>query len=179
MLKVQNKKVISRLSKRTLAAKQKKNIVVVIAIMLTAMMFTALFTIAGAMNNSFQEYTMRQVGGKSMAGVKCILPEDYEKISKDSAVKNPSYRIVVGQAENEELLKLPTEINYAEDKNAKDMFCYPTEGTMPRERLEIATSTLVLEALGVPCKVGKSFINNFDREKSNNGGVYTFRLLGR
>ena len=155
MLKVQNKKVISRLSKRTLAAKQKKNIVVVIAIMLTAMMFTALFTIAGAMNNSFQEYTMRQVGGKSMAGVKCILPEDYEKISKDSAVKNPSYRIVVGQAENEELLKLPTEINYAEDKNAKDMFCYPTEGTMPRERLEIATSTLVLEALGVPCKVGE------------------------
>ena len=157
MLKVQNKKVISRLSKRTLVAKKKKNIVIVLAIMLTAMMFTALFSVAGAMNESFQEATMRQAGGSSMAGVKYILPQDYEKLSNDSAVKNPSYRILVGQAQNEELLKLPTEVNYAEDKNAKVMFCYPTEGTMPKDRMEIATSTLVLEALGVPCKVGEQF----------------------
>jgi len=56
---------------RTLAAKRKKNVVAILAIVLTAMMFTALFTIAGAMNKSFQEATMRQVGGKSMAGLKC------------------------------------------------------------------------------------------------------------
>lgn len=140
---------------RTLAAKQKKNVVVTLAIILTAMMFTALFTIAGAMNKSFQESTMRQVGGQSMAGLKCILPKDYEKISKDPVVKNPTYRIVVGTLENEELYKISTEVNYAEDENAKNMFCYPTEGTMPKERLDIATSTIVLEALGVPCKVGE------------------------
>lgn len=156
MLKVKNRKIINRISMRTLAAKRKKNVVAILAIVLTAMMFTALFTIAGAMNKSFQEATMRQVGGKSMAGLKCILQEDYEKISKDSAVKNSSYRIVVGNIENEELLKVSTEVNYAEDENAKSMFCYPTEGTMPKEQLEIATSTLVLDALGVPCKVGET-----------------------
>ena len=141
---------------RTLTAKRKKNIVVILAIILTAMMFTALFTIAGAMNESFQEATMRQVGGKSMAGLKCILPEDYEKIAKDSAVKDPSYRIIVGNAINEELLKVSTEVNYAEDENAKDMFCYPTEGTMPKKKSEVATSTVVLEALGIPCRVGEN-----------------------
>ena len=120
------------------------------------MLFTALFTIAGAMNESFQESTMRQVGGKSMAGLKCILPEDFEKIAKDSAVKDPSYRIIVGNAINEELLKVSTEVNYAEDENAKNMFCYPTEGTMPKKRSEVATSTVVLEALGIPCKVGEN-----------------------
>lgn len=120
------------------------------------MMFTALFTIAGALNESFQESTMRQVGGKSMAGLKCILPEDFEKIAKDSAVKDPSYRIIVGNAINEELLKVSTEVNYAEDENAKDMFCYPTEGTMPKKRLEVATSTVVLEELGIPCRVGEN-----------------------
>ena len=128
MWKVKNKKVINRLSRRTLAARQKKNIVVILAILLTTMLFTALFTVAGALNESFQESTMRQVGGKSMAGLKCILPEDFEKIAKDSAVKSPSYRIVVGNAINEELLKVSTEVNYAEDENAKDMFCYPTTG---------------------------------------------------
>lgn len=156
MWKVKNKKVINRLSRRTLAARRKKNIVVILAILLTTMMFTALFTVAGAINESFQESTMRQVGGKSMAGLKCILPEDFEKIAKDSAVKSPSYRIVVGNAINEELLKVSTEVNYAEDENAKDMFCYPTEGTMPRKRSEVATSTVVLDALGIPCRVGEN-----------------------
>lgn len=156
MWKVKNKKVINRLSRRTLAARRKKNIVVILAILLTTMLFTALFTIAGAMNESFQESTMRQVGGKSMAGLKCILPEDFEKIAKDSAVKDPSYRIIVGNAINEELLKVSTEVNYAEDENAKNMFCYPTEGTMPKKRSEVATSTVVLEALGIPCKVGEN-----------------------
>lgn len=156
MWKVKNKKVINRLSRRTLATRRKKNIVVILAILLTTMMFTALFTIAGAMNEGFQESTMRQVGGKSMAGLKCILPEDFEKIAKDSAVKDPSYRIIVGNAINEELLKVSTEVNYAEDENAKDMFCYPTEGTMPKKRLEVATSTVVLEELGIPCRVGEN-----------------------
>lgn len=154
MRKVQNKKVINRLSARTLTAKGKKNLVVIIAIMLTTVLFTALFTIGGSMIQSVQESTMRQVGGKSMAGVKFILPADYEKLAQDPVVKNLSYRIIVGTAENEELLKLNTEVNYAEDEDAKSMFCYPTKGTMPVERLEIATSTLVLDALGIPHELG-------------------------
>ena len=156
MLKIRNKKVINRLSMRTLAAKRKKNIIVILAITLTAMMFTALFTIAGAMNKSLQESTMREVGGNCMAGLKHILPEDYEKIAKDSAVKKSSYRIYVGIAENEELLKVATEVSFAEDENARSMFCYPSVGTMPKERLEIVTSTVVLDALGIPCKVGET-----------------------
>lgn len=49
----------------------------------------------------------------------------------------------------EELAKVGTEVNYAEDENAKGMFCYPTTGKMPTELSEIATSTVVLDALGV------------------------------
>lgn len=154
MMKVQNKKVISRLSARTLVAKRKKNLVAIFAIILTTVLFTALFTIGGGIIKSYQEATMRQVGGRSMAGVKFVLPEDYEKLSKDSAVKNADYRIIVGQAENEELLKVSTEVNYTGAEMAKEMFSYPTTGTMPKERLEIATSTLVLDALGIPHEIG-------------------------
>mgnify|MGYP002514716783 CR=1 FL=1 len=179
MWKVKNKKVINRLSRRTLAARRKKNIVVILAIVLTTMLFTALFTVAGAINESFQESTMRQVGGKSMAGLKCILPEDFEKIAKDSAVKDPSYRIVVGNAINEELRKVATEVNYAEDENAKDMFCYPTEGTMPKKRLEVATSTVVLDALGIPCKIGETVPLTIFMDGENGGTIRSnFTLSG-
>lgn len=176
MQKVQNKKVINRLSARIVTAKGKKNLVTILAIMLTAVLFTALFTIGGGMLQSFQESTMRQVGGKSMAGIKFGLPKDYEKIAKDSKVKNISYRIIVGQAVNEELLKVSTEVNYAEDENAKATFCYPEVGDMPKKRLEIATSTVVLDALGVPHKVGETV----PLEISIDGNVVTeeFTLSG-
>ena len=156
MLKVQNKKVVNRLSLKTLRANKKKNTVAILGIMLTAILFTAIFVIGGSMMKTLQYSTMRQVGGKSMAGVKYILPKDYQKIASDPAVKNPSYRILFANAENEELLKLTTEINYAEDNNAKNMFCYPTTGKMPEKKLEIATSTLVLDALGVPHQLGET-----------------------
>lgn len=155
MLKVKNKKVLYRLSAKTLMAKGKKNLVAIFAIVLTTVLFAALFTIGGGMLESFQEATMRQVGGKTMAGVKFILSKDYDKLTKDSKVKNPSYRIIIGQLANEELKKLSTEVNYAEDENAKSMFCYPEVGSMPKERLEVVTSTQVLDALKVPHKVGE------------------------
>ena len=155
MQKVQNKKIINRLSARIVTAKGKKNLVTILAITLTAILFTAVFTIGGAMIESFQEASMRQVGGKAMAGVKYLLPKDYETLSKDYKVKNPSYRIIVGYAENKELQKLSTEVNYGEDENAKEMFSYPQVGSMPKERQEVATSTLVLDALGIPHKVGE------------------------
>lgn len=160
-MKIKNKKVINRISFCTLKAKRKKNLITVFAIMLTTIMFTVLFMIAGAMNKSFQEATMREVGAKTMAEVKYILPEDYERLSGDSVVENPSYRIIVGQAENEELLKVNTEINYAEEENAESMFCHLEAGTMPKERLEIATSTLVLDALGLPYKLGETVTLTF------------------
>lgn len=163
-MKVKNKKVINHISFCTLKAKQKKNMIAIFAIILTAIMFTVLFTIGSAMNKSFQESTMRQVGGKSMAGIKYILPEDYEKLSKDSVVRNPSYRILVGNIENKELSKLRTEINYAQEENAKSMFCYPTKGSMPKERLEIATSTNVLDALGLPYNLGETVTLTFSMD---------------
>ncbi len=162
MEKIKNQKCVKNLSNRMLAAKRQKNLAAVIAIILTSLLFTAVFTVGSGMMESFQEATMRQVGGSAMSGIKYILPEDYEKLSKDPAVKNPSYRILISGAENPELLKLSTEINYATKENAKAMFCLPEKGTMPEKRLELATSTLVLERLGIPCKIGETVTLEFN-----------------
>ncbi|MGB4659056.1 MAG: ABC transporter permease, partial [Mobilitalea sp.] len=61
---------------------------------------------------------------------------------------------VVASAENEELSKVNTEINYAQDLNAEWAFSKPSVGSMPKARLECATSTLVLDALGLPYEPG-------------------------
>ena len=176
MHRVKNKKVIKHLTLSFMKENRKKNRIILFAIMLTNIMFTSLFSIAASINENSQQSTMRQVGSSSMASVKYLLPEEYEKLAKDEAVLEPSVRILVADAQNEELAKLSTEINYSDDANAKASFCMPTTGRMPKEHLEIATSTQVLDFLGIPRKLGASVPLEFTiREKRYK---QTFTLCG-
>lgn len=104
---------------------------------------------------SMEESTFRQVGGRQMAGIKYGLQEDYDILSKDPAVKNLCKNIIVGRPDNSELNKLNAEINYADDLYAKMTFCYPEKGRMPKERLELAASSIVLEEMGIPLEIGQ------------------------
>lgn len=155
MTKVRNKKVIDRLAFRELKANRRMNIVVILSIVLTCILFTALTSIGGSLINGTQQETMRQVGGDRMAGLKCVLPEDYEKVCADSKTRDVVYRIIVGNAVNSAFKNFSVEINSAGDeKAAKATFCNPTTGKLPESYDEIAVSTLVLDALGLPHELG-------------------------
>lgn len=176
MSKVKNQKVMRRLAWRQIISEKKKNLVAVAAIMLASILFTTVFTIGNFMMKSSEESTMRQVGGSAHAGVKYILPEDYEKLSKDSKIKDCTYRIYISSADGPQLLKTPTEICYAEEKYAQWTFTEPTTGTMPKEYLDIAVSSLVLDALNIPHELGQKVPLTF----SVNGNIITeeFNLCG-
>ena len=62
-MKVSNQGCIRRLSLRFLLASRTRNIVAVLAIALTAVLFTSLFTIALSINEGIQENAFRQAGG--------------------------------------------------------------------------------------------------------------------
>ncbi len=156
MITVRNKKAISNLSKKSLRADRRRNIVAVMAIALTCVLFTALFTIGGSMVKSMQQGTMRQVGTSAHAGFKELTQAQYDKLKADPEIKDISYNIYISNADNAGLKKVNTEIRFAEEKDAKWSFCEPTTGTLPKDRLDIATSTAVLDALGVPHKLGSS-----------------------
>ena len=171
MRKVKNKKVIRRIADQSLKSRKSRNLIAVLAIALTSILFTALFVVGGSIVQKQQEATMRQVGGSAHAGYKYLTPEEYEIVKQDPKLKSVSARILIGGAVNEELKKLPTEISCYEDLEAKWSFCYPTHGEMPEAEDEIVTSDLVLEALGVPCRVGaevlvKMVINQKEVEKT-------------
>ena len=83
MIRVANKKCISNLSRKSLAASKTRNIIAVLAIALTTILFTALFTIALSINDSFQESNFRQVGGFSHGGFKRLTKEQYLELKDD------------------------------------------------------------------------------------------------
>lgn len=176
MNKVKNKKIVRKIADRTLQAKKSRNLIGILAIVLTSVLFTAVFTIGGSLVKKQQEETMRQVDGSAHAGYKYLTKKEYDTVKKDKKLKAVSGRIVVGDAVNEEFLKLPTEIGYYEDLEAKWSFCYPEVGHMPQKEDELVTSDLVLKALGIPCQVGEKVPVKVDV----NGTVYekTFTLSG-
>ena len=79
MRKVRNKKVIDKISYKSFRANRTRNVIAIIAIALTAMLFTTLFTVGIGTAENFQRQTMRQAGGDLM---------EYSKILRRSSMKS-------------------------------------------------------------------------------------------
>ncbi|MDR0861185.1 MAG: ABC transporter permease [Oscillospiraceae bacterium] len=175
-MRVSNNATIRRLTLRSLKANKLRNIVAVIAIALTAVLFTAIFTLGGNMLETVQNSTMRQVGTSAHAGAKLVTQEQYDRIAAAPSVRDISYNIIIGLAENDALKKSQTELRYSENTSAKWGFSYPEVGSMPQKETEIACSTITLDLLGIPHEIGASV----PLEHSVNGKKYTetFTLCG-
>ena len=175
-MNVANKSIIRKLTMRFFRAGKTRNIIAVIAIVLTSVMFTSVFTIGGSMLAVIQDYTMRQVGTSAHGGLKYLTWEQYKNFANSPRIKEISYRKGLAVAENDVLFKEYSEISFAEDRFAEWMFSYPSTGRMPQTRNETACSTVVLDALGIPHEIGAKMTLEF----SVDGEVYTevFTLSG-
>ena len=154
MFRVNNKKVLTLIAGRSIKKCRTRNVIAVVAIALTSILFTTIFTIGGSMIESTQLATMRQVGTKAHGGFKYMTRDEYETLKKDPEVKDVSCNRTVGVGENEAFHKSFVEIRYTEEKAAEWSFAAPTTGELPKERLDLATSTGVLDALGLPHELG-------------------------
>ena len=156
MIWVNNKQTIRKLADNTFRANKMRNLFAVLAITLTTVLFTTLFTSVSSLLTSVEESYMRQVGGSSHGGFKRLSEEQYNILSTHESIKEISYTVILSAAENEEFRKRPAEIRYAKDAlAAESFFAMPTTGRMPREDDELATDTLVLQQLGIPCELGQ------------------------
>lgn len=155
-LKNNNNAIIKKLTRKTIKANKLRNIIAIIAIALTTLLFTSIFTIGLGIKNSFEQETMRQVGGYSHATFKYITKDQLNKIKTHPSIKEFGYSIMVSMGENKEFLKRHTEIRYGTDQQAKMFFSYPTTGRMPEKENELVADTKVLDLLGIPHEIGKT-----------------------
>lgn len=155
MIKVQNKKVINRLAFKSFRSSKTRNLMAIIAIALTTILFTSLFTVGIGMIESFQNQTLRQSGGDGHAVLKYITDEQYNNMKDHPLIKEISYnRIIAESVDNPEFLKRHVEMYYMDETAMKLGFCEPTKGDVPIKENEIITDTKTLDLLGVPHKIG-------------------------
>ena len=176
-MKVSNRGCIRRLSLRALFANRTRNIVAVLAIALTAMLFTSLFTIAMSINEGIQQNNFRQVGGWSHGTFKYMTEQQCEDLKDDSLIKESGIRRFLGMPTDVPFNKSHVEIGYSDANNAHWTYCDPIEGRLPQEGTnEAATDTHVLELLGVEPEIGTQFTVTFDVDDKMT--TQTFTLSG-
>ena len=181
-MKVKNQVCIRRLSYRTLKASRKKHIIAILAIALTTLLFTSLFTIAGSINNSYQTYTFRQIGGYAHGTFKDVDADQIAAISAHSKVRKTGLRTVIGYLDTGVFAKLPAEVSFMDANCTKWSYASPTTGRAPERGKEISMDTTGLQLLGITPKIGAQIELTWRVGTKDGGSTYektdTFTLTG-
>ena len=147
-MNVKNRGYIRKLSLKVVLSAPKRNLITIVAIALTTLMFTSLFTIALSINATYQNYMFKQVGGYVHGAFKEVNKEQIEKISKHPKIKACGDRTVIGRITEGGFAQNPGEVSYMADNQAVWSYAVPTQGRFPKNGKEIAMDTGALELLG-------------------------------
>ena len=180
-MKVKNGSCIRHLSFKTLMSAKKRNIIAVLAIALTALLFTSLFTIVMSINETNQNYQFRSVGGYAHGAFKDVDEDQIAVLSAHPDVKAVGVRTVLGLATQGAFEKDYAEVSYMDDNNAKWSFSQPTVGRTPKSGNEITMDTKALELLGVKPELGAQVKVTYtlaDKEQMGWDITDTFTLVG-
>lgn len=156
-----------------------RNLVAVLAILLTTMMFATLFTLTQSMSRNLVEMTFRQTGYNAQASMRGLTEEQADLIAGHPDVVELGRSIVLGLAENQQLTGQSVEIRWANDAYAQHSYAAPTTGQMPHAVDEIALDTSILDRLGIPHELGQTVTLEWRKDLSGDEvTASTFTLCG-
>ena len=181
MLKVRNQKCIRRLSYKAVLASRRRNLIAIFSIILTTVLFTALFAITMSINASYETNQFRQLGGYCHGTFKAVTDEQMAAIAAHSSVKETGERRLTGIYDEGIFAKIPVEISFMDANCTKWSYAVPQVGRMPETGREIAMDTKAIQKLGVVPELGAEITLTYRVYNQNEIGLYqtdTFTLVG-
>lgn len=153
-MNVRNRKCIQRLSWRSLWGAKNRNIIAIIAIVLTTMMIASVFTIVVSMNSSNEMYSFRQIGGYCHGSFKDLTEQQIKEISAHPNIKSVGRRLIVGYMGDDAFAKVPAEISYMDENTTEWSFVTPVKGHTPKAEKDITMDVRALKLLGIEPELG-------------------------
>ncbi|MDD3490893.1 MAG: ABC transporter permease, partial [Paludibacter sp.] len=166
-----NKKIIKKLSNRNFHANKIRNVAAILAIAMTAFLFTAVISLALGMQSSLMLTLQMQKGSKADGDIRYMTETQYKALVSSDFVEQAGCRQIVGFATNAPGHTI--EIDYADSVQQELTFCTPTHGTAPQAANEITTTELALKALGVKPEIGAKVPIEFELR----GQTYQFDMV--
>lgn len=167
MISNNNRPVIKKIAKKTFKANRNRNIVAVVAIVLTTVLFTTIFTMGFGLINTVKKENIRKAGGDGQVVLNNITDTVYEDIKADPSIDKIAYTKYVADEILEEKLNGSNVEMWYMDNTAIEFAGYTLEdGHIPEKENEIIVDAKVLDKLGVEKKIGTP-INLKYRVKEN------------
>lgn len=146
------KNMLSVLAGRSFRASKMRNLIAVLAIMLTAILFTTVTTIGMGAMDSMRLTMQMQKGSHSDGDFRNMTSEQYEALADADFIKEYGLRMPVGFLTNTS--RTNVEFDVLDETQANLTFCAPSHGNIPQAENEIVTSDAALRDLGVEPEVG-------------------------
>ena len=167
-MKVKNKAYIVRLSESILNANKSRRNILLLAIALTSILFTSLFSVALGLGKSMETQTMKTVGTISHGSFKELSDKDINILSKDKDLKEFSIREKVGILDDE---KISAELSYMDKKGFEWSLIEKVKGKFPEKENEIFIDLATAKKLGYKGEIGEVIEVPFNIEKPYTGEI--------
>ena len=155
MQKVNNKKCIRNIAKKSFQANKTRNIVAIIAIALTTLLFTSVFTIGSVFVHSYEEENFKMVGSYAHGTIKDVTYEEVAQFKTHPLVEEYAVSRGLGTMTEGQFAKNPAEIKYVSETYAKFAFLDLVQGHMPAENtMEVICNATFLRAVEIEPAIG-------------------------
>ena len=168
IMKVKNKAYIRRLSKNILNANKSRRNILLLAIALTSILFTSLFSVALGLGKSMENQTMKTVGTISHGSFKELSDKDISILSKDKDIKEFSIREKVGILDDE---KISAELSYIDNNGFEWSLIEKVKGKFPEKENDVFIDLATAKKLGYKGEIGEEIEVPFTIEKPYTGEI--------
>ncbi|MBM0046272.1 FtsX-like permease family protein [Anaerococcus sp. mt242] len=166
IMKVQNRAYIRKLAKAILTTNKSRRNILLLAIALTCILFTSLFSVVLGLGKSMEAQTMKTVGSISHGSYKEVSSKDIEILSKDKDIKKYAIKKHIGILDDE---KIRAELSYS-DKNGFDWSLFDNvRGRYPEKENQVFIDIATAKKLGYKGEIGEKIKIPFNIEKPYTG----------
>lgn len=145
--------LFKQLIRKKLLDNKMRNLCIIIAVVLTTLLFTTAFSSVFYFKNSIQSAELENAGWVAHGAVRDVTDEQYKLMKQSRVISDISYYTHLGYMEEADQTAV-VEMQYCEDTMASWMYYDIIEGQMPENENEIVVSTQFLENKGLTFKKG-------------------------
>lgn len=167
-MKVKNKAYIRHLSKNILNANKSRRNILLLAIALTSILFTSLFSVALGLGKSMETQTMKTIGTISHGSFKELSDKDINILTKDKDIKEFSIIEKVGILDDE---KISAELSYMDKKGFEWSLIEKVKGKFPEKENQVFIDIATAKKLGYKGEIGEEIEVPFKIEKAYIGEI--------
>lgn len=147
-----NKTVINHVARQSFKANKVRNVVAVIAIALTAFLFTSVFTIGLGAGGSIKMSLAKQLGSQADVSVTRLTKEQFSALQNSGTIEKIGCWMPVGIMTNTH--RVNAEIDYADADAQEIQFLTPEKGKAPQDADEVLVSSNILKDMGIEERTG-------------------------